>query len=133
MPADLRSDWLAADTVIATFLPPEELDSEGGEGDEGSGYRLDTLLGRVSAKTFYRIASRDTVGIQPDEDGRRPLELNYTLGDEIKIFLNANAEVDSMNVENPKGAYFQPVRAPPPPPDTTGPRPAVPAPRGRLR
>ncbi len=133
MPAELRSDWLAADTVIATFLPPDEVDSDDRNGDEGSDYRLDTLLGRVSAKTFYRIAPRDTVGIQPDEDGRRPLELNYTLGDEIKIFLNANAEVDSMNVENPKGAYFQPVRPAPSPPDTTGTRPSRSAPGGRPR
>ncbi len=137
MPADLRSDWLAADTVIATFLPPDQVDSDGRNGDGGTGYRLDTLLGRVHAKTFYRIAPRDTVGIQPDEDGRRPLELNYTLGDEIKIFLNAKAEVDSMNVENPKGAYFQPVRPAAPPPDTTGTRssgsPSESAPGGRPR
>lgn len=131
MPAEFRSDWLAADTVIATFLPPDEVDSDGGNGDGGNDYRLDTLLGRVSAKTFYRIAPRDTVGIQPDEDGRRPLELNYTLGDEIEIFLNANAEVDSMNVENPKGAYFQPIRPAPARQDTTGTRPSASAPGGR--
>ena len=133
MPPELGSDWLAADTVIATFLPPDEADSDVGKGDGGNDYRLDTLLGRVSAKTFYRIAPRDTVGIQPDEEGRRPLELNYTLGDEIKIFLNANAEVDSMNVENPKGAYFQPVRPAPAPPDTTGPRPSGSPPGRRPR
>jgi len=133
MPADLRSDWLAADTVIATFRPPDEVDSDARNGSAGSGYRLDTLLGRVSAKTFYRIMPRDTMGIQPDEDGRRPLELNYTLGDEIKIFLNAKAEVDSMNVENPQGAYFQPVRPTPRPPDTTGTHPSGSAPGGRPR
>lgn len=133
MPAELRSDWLAADTVIATFRPPDEVDSDARNGSAGSGYRLDTLLGRVSAKTFYRIMPRDTMGIQPDEDGRRPLELNYTLGDEIKIFLNAKAEVDSMNVENPQGAYFQPVRPTPRPPDTTGTHPSGSAPGGRPR
>ncbi|GMR13272.1 MAG: hypothetical protein BMS9Abin29_1477 [Gemmatimonadota bacterium] len=133
MPEELRSDWLAADTVIATFLSPDKSESEAEPDGRRGEYRLDTLLGRVSAKTFYRITPRDTVGIRADEDGRRPLELNYTLGDEIKIFLNADAEVDSMNVENPKGAYFQPVRSAPPPPDSTGTGRTRPIPLGALR
>lgn len=119
---ELRTDWLSADTVIAAFLPPVEGEQDDPDEEEnGDDYRLDTLLGRVSAKTFYRVVARDTALVEANADGTRPLELNYTLGDEIKIFLSATAEVDSMHVENPVGAYFQPVRrARPTPPDTTG-------------
>ena len=122
MPEEFRSDWLVADTVIATFVRPDQVSVESEDGDATNDHQLDTLLGRVNAKTFYRMAPRDTVAVRPDESGRRPLELNYTLGDEIKIFLNATAEVDSMNVENPKGAYLQPAVPARPAPDTTSAR-----------
>lgn len=117
-PVELRTDWLAADTVIATFLASAA--DDGADSRDQGEYRLDTLLGRVNAKSFYRVVSRDTTLVNPDAEGKRALELNYTLGDEIRIFLNASAEVDSMNVANPRGAYFQPNRrAAPTPVDTS--------------
>ncbi len=125
-PELIRSDWIEGQTITATFvdnlgdstsLPAPAL-------EEGQNrYRLDMLVAQGAARSFYRSAPDSTV---EDGSGTSSLELNYVLGDEIRLFME-DGEVDRMEVDNATGAYFQPERGvgppmtdslPPSPPDT---------------
>ena len=132
-PELIRHDWIEGQTITATFVTsqsdstsPSAVTMEGNE----SRYRLDKLVAQGAARSFYRSAPDSTSG-----GGQGPLELNYVLGDEIRLFMK-DGEVDRMEVDNATGAYFQPQpglvtpaadtvppsapdTVPPPPPDTT--------------
>ena len=126
-PELIRHDWIEGQTITATFVTsrsdsttPPAVTTEGNE----SRYRLDKLVAQGAARSFYRSApdSSSTPG-----GGQGPLELNYVLGDEIRLFMK-DGEVDRMEVDDATGAYFQPqpgLVTPaadtvlPPPPDTT--------------
>ena len=142
-PELIRHDWIEGQTITATFVtsqsdstsPPAVTTEE----DENR-YRLDKLVAQGAARSFYRSAPDST---STPEGGQGPLELNYVLGDEIRLFMK-DGEVDRMEVDNATGAYFQPQpglvtpaadtvpplatdtapppaadTVPPPPPDTT--------------
>ena len=142
-PELIRHDWIEGQTITATFVtsqsdstsPPPVTTEE----DENR-YRLDKLVAQGAARSFYRSAPDST---STPEGGQGPLELNYVLGDEIRLFMK-DGEVDRMEVDNATGAYFQPQpglvtpaadtasssavdtasssapdTVPPPPPDTT--------------
>ena len=142
-PEFIRNDWIEGETITATFADTKndstaaesvadtEDDSTAAEPvatppKEGrSSYRLDLLVARGGARSFYRSAPKST---SDSVSGVRPLELNYVLGDEIRLFMK-DGEVNRMEVDKAKGAYFQPAtgpKLPPPdtvpltPPDTTG-------------
>ncbi len=123
----IRHDWIEGETITATFgtSRSDSAASPAGttEGNE-SRYRLDKLVAQGAARSFYRSApdSSSTPG-----GGQGPLELNYVLGDEIRLFMK-DGEVDRMEVDDATGAYFQPQpgfvtpaadTVLPPPPDTT--------------
>jgi hypothetical protein len=130
-PEFIRSDWIEGETITATFADnvDDSTAAEPGSASAGEGqsrYRLELLVAQGAARSFYRSAP-DSTGTQSG-----PLELNYVRGDEIRLFMK-DGEVDHMEVDNAKGAYFQPTVGPGPPrpdsmptilPDTTG------APRG---
>ncbi len=126
-PELIRHDWIEGQTITATFVTsqsdstiPPAVTVEGNE----SRYRLDKLVAQGAARSFYRSAPDST---STPGGGQGPLELNYVLGDEIRLFMK-DGEVDRMEVDNATGAYFQPQpgfvtpaadTVPPPPPDTT--------------
>ena len=126
-PELIRHDWIEGQTITATFVTsrsdsttPPAVSTEGNE----SRYRLDKLVAQGAARSFYRSAPDST---STPGGGQGPLELNYVLGDEIRLFMK-DGEVDRMEVDEATGAYFQPqpgLVTPaadtvlPPPPDTT--------------
>jgi hypothetical protein len=130
-PEFIQSDWIEGETITATFADnvDDSTAAEPGSASAGEGqsrYRLELLVAQGAARSFYRSAP-DSTGTQSG-----PLELNYVRGEEIRLFMK-DGEVDRMEVDNAKGAYFQPTVDPGPPrpdsmptilPDTTG------APRG---
>jgi lipopolysaccharide export system protein LptA len=135
----IRYDWIEGDTIIATFIPvsADPQDPPTGEG-EGSGRQMDLLVARGEARSFYRSAPDSPTDPVTDSvtdpapgsvatngpTGPRPLELNYVIGDEIRLYMKAG-EVERMEVDNPTGVYLQPRRqvdpttAPPEPGDAT--------------
>ncbi len=127
VPELTRQDWIEGQTITATFVTAEQ-DSTGSpsapEAEDERHYRLDMLVAQGEARSFYRSLQTSTA--EPGE-GQRPVELNYVLGDEIRLFMK-DGQVDRMEVDNATGAYFQPQPSPtapvgdtvpPPPPDTT--------------
>jgi hypothetical protein len=107
---------------------------------------MDLLVARGEARSFYRSAPDSPTDPVTDSvtdpvtdsvtdpapgsvatngpTGPRPLELNYVIGDEIRLYMKAG-EVERMEVDNPTGVYLQPRRqvdpttAPPEPGDAT--------------
>jgi hypothetical protein len=132
-PELIRHDWIEGDTITATFVtnPPSSggvLDALEDPSEAASERRLDRLVAQGEARSFYRTTSdsgtgTDTTSPTPDSG---PLELNYVLGDEIRLFMQ-DGEVDRMEVDQASGAFFQPNGASPGPPppavDTTAARP----------
>ena len=124
-PELIRRDWIEGHTIIATFgpssrnsgRPPE---GPGGEAESGREHVLEKLVAQGGARSFYRSAPGQPSETREQEPG--PLELNYVLGDEIRLFM-LEGEVSRMEVDQARGAFFQPDLAPtrPPPPvvDTT--------------
>ena len=140
-PELIRTDWIEGQTITATFIDNVG-DSTGaplGTVPTGqSRYRLDKLVAQGGARSFYRSTPDSATG---PGSGTAPLELNYVLGDEIRLFME-DGEVDRMEVDNAKGAYFQPEPSsgapvadtvPPPPPDTTSSTPRRPSNPGEER
>ena len=140
-PELIRTDWIEGQTITATFIDNVG-DSTGaplGTVPTGqSRYRLDKLVAQSGARSFYRSTPDSATG---PGSGTAPLELNYVLGDEIRLFME-DGEVDRMEVDNAKGAYFQPEpgsgapvadTVPPPPPDTTSSAPRRPSNPGEER
>ena len=132
-PELIRHDWIEGDTITATFVvsPADSVAvpalPEGGPDAEPAAEgerRLDRLVAQGNARSFYRTASDAGTGSPTQETG--PLELNYVLGDEIRLFMH-DGKVESMEVDHARGAFFQPDRPPPRPPppvvDTTTPPP----------
>jgi hypothetical protein len=130
-PELIRNDWIEGQTITATFVDKVSDSTAFATVPEGeSRYRLDLLVAQGGARSFYRSAPDSSAGTGP---GRSLLELNYVIGDEIRLFME-DGEVDRMEVDNATGAYFQPEAGfeppvadsvpPVPPPDTTS------APRG---
>ena len=103
-PEFIRNDWIEGQTITATFVEnvPDSTPRSSAPGE--SRYRLDLLVAQGGARSFYRSAADSTAepGASPS-----PLELNYVIGDEIRLFMD-NGEVDRMEVDNATGAYFQP-------------------------
>ncbi len=132
-PELIRHDWIEGDTITAMFVTSRP--SSGGvlntleDPSEAAGERrLDRLVAQGGARSFYRTTSDTGTGTgtaSPTPDSG-PLELNYVLGDEIRLFMQ-DGEVDRMEVDQARGAFFQPNGAPPGPPppavDTTAARP----------
>ena len=110
---------------MATFGPNLN-DSDGSaktlEGEAGFERErfLERLVAQGDARSFYRSAPNLPSRSLEQEPG--PLELNYVLGDEIRLFM-LGGDVSRMEVDHARGAFFQPDPAPtmPPPPvvDTT--------------
>jgi hypothetical protein len=121
-PELIRNDWIEGQTITATFVDKVSDSTTVAEGE--SRYRLDLLVAQGGARSFYRSAPDSSAEPGP---GTSPLELNYVIGDEIRLFMK-DGEVDRMEVDNATGAYFQPEpgfeapvadSVPLPPPDTT--------------
>ena len=110
---------------MATFGPnlndsnesPKALQGEAGSERERF---LERLVAQGDARSFYRSAPNPPSRSPEQEPG--PLELNYVLGDEIRLFM-LDGDVSRMEVDNAQGAFFQPDPAttipPPPVMDTT--------------
>ena len=131
-PELIRHDWIEGDTITATFVtrPPSSggaLDAFEDPSEAAGERRLDRLVAQGEARSFYRTTS-DTgtgTGIANSTPDSGPLELNYVLGNEIRLFMQ-DGEVDRMEVDQASGAFFQPNGAsqgpPPPAVDTTAAR-----------
>lgn len=107
----IRSDWIEGDTITATFRPltadSGEPGPDGLEATEPEGRQLDLLVARGRARSFYRSAPDSTA--RRRGAGPQDLELNYVIGDEIRLFMK-DGEVNRMEVENPTGAFLRPRR-----------------------
>jgi hypothetical protein len=130
-PELIRNDWIEGETITACFVEnvTDSTVPRAGPAPEENRYRLDLLVAQGGARSFYRSAPDSTPAPGADPS---PLELNYVIGDEIRLFMG-DGEVDRMEVDNATGAYFQPQPGSgasvgdtltPPPPDTSS------APRG---
>ena len=136
----IRTDWIEGDTIIATFrlvssdpgdplasasIPaiPRQMDRRA----PSHGKRqMDLLVAHGKARSFYRSApdSAAAGGVT----GPEALELNYVIGDEIRLFMK-DGEVERMEVDSPTGIYLQPTRRAAPtvaPPEPGGPTPGSP-------
>ena len=120
----IRSDWIKGDTITATFRSGSP---DPGDGDttepaavEPGERQIDLLVAQGEASTFYRSAPDSTaVG---SATGPQALELNYVIGDEIRLYMK-NGEVERMEVVNPTGVNLRPIRPPvltETPPDSIG-------------
>lgn len=122
-------DWIEGDTITATFRPllaeSGEPGSDGLEVAEEGGRQLDLLVARGQARSFYR--SVPEAAVAGGGAGPPAFELNYVLGDEIRLFMR-DGEIDRMEVDNPDGVYLQP--RPSLDPMTEPPEPDAGAPRG---
>ncbi len=120
-PEEVQKDWIRGDTLIITFLPPDTLspnpsvagstDGAVTEGAEDQQSQIESMWAIGSASTLYRTMPRDTVGIRPGK-----LNVNYLLGDMIKLFMEDGA-VNRMEADNARGLFLQPT--PPSRPDST--------------
>ncbi len=107
----IRNDWIEGDTITATFgsVPAAPEDSAGPEADSletaaATERQLELLVARGDARTLYRATQ------EPETSGAGEpcaLEINYVLGDEIRLFMKDGA-VERMEVENPEGINLQP-------------------------
>ena len=126
VPELIRNDWIEGQEITATFTAAERdstLAPSTEPAGEASQYRLDMLVAQGEARSFYRSVRNSA---EEPEEGRQPsVNLNYVLGDEIRLFMR-DGQVDRMEVDNPSGTYFQAQPPPdtipgdtlPPPPDT---------------
>ncbi len=120
----IRSDWIEGDTITATFQPasadPGDPPTDGPEDAEPRRREMDLLVARGQARSFYRSAPDSAAaGV---ETGPRALELNYVIGDEVRLYMK-DGEVERMEVDDPTGVYLQPTRQGAPaaqPPDSVG-------------
>ena len=107
----IRSDWIEGDTITATFQPvladPSDPPKDGPGGAKPRERQIDLLVARGQARSFYRAAP-DSVAAG-GATGRQALELNYVIGDEVRLFMK-DGEVERMEVDNPTGVYLQPTR-----------------------
>ena len=126
VPELIRNDWIEGREITATFTVAERDSTRAPStepAEEGSRYRLDLLVAQGGARSFYR--SMPNSAEEPEEDREPSVNLNYVLGDEIRLFMR-DGQVDRMEVDNASGAYFQAGPPPdtipgdtlPPPPDT---------------
>ena len=117
-----RSDWIEGDTIIATFrsasVAPGDATTDGSGAGEPTGRQIDLLIARGEASSFYRSAP-ESAGADGGA-GPQELELNYVLGDEIRLFMK-DGEVEIMEVDNPTGINLRPRPVPAPPPDSVPP------------
>lgn len=117
-----RSDWMEGDTIIATFrsasVAPGDATTDGSGAAEPTGRQIDLLVARGGARSFYRSAPESALA--DGAAGPQELELNYVIGDEIRLFMK-DGEVEIMEVDNPTGINLRPRRAPAPPPDSLPP------------
>jgi lipopolysaccharide export system protein LptA len=125
----IQTDWIEGDTIIATFqlVSPDPGDplANGPEGAEPRERQMDLLVARGQARSFYR-STPDSAG--GGATGPEALELNYVIGDEIRLFMK-DGEVERMEVDSPTGIYLQPTRRAAPtvaPPEPGGPVPGSP-------
>ena len=105
-PYIIRHDWIEGDTVTAIFNKDSNNTQEQSSlvgSDEPQRYTIDKLIAQGAAKSFYRSAPNSN---SVSEKSEKCLEFNYVLGEEIRIFMK-DGEVDHMEVEKAKGAYFQ--------------------------
>ncbi|MGH7567453.1 MAG: hypothetical protein ACREL9_00570 [Gemmatimonadales bacterium] len=103
--ADL--DWIAGDTVIATFEPASA--------SAGADLELRNLVARGTARSFTHLydAANGSAG------GGSPPSLNYSRGARIAIALKGD-KIDRVVVSGKAdGVHLEPVPPPPVPPDTT--------------
>lgn len=109
----IRSDWIEGDTIIVTFhsvsADSGDAPTGGPEATEPTRRQIDLLVARGRARSFYRSAP-ESAGAGP---GPQALELNYVIGDEVRLFMK-DGEVERMEVNNPTGVYLQPRRSPAP-------------------
>ncbi len=115
-------DWMRGDTIIGQFEPPPASDTTGRP-------RITELVARGGARSFYHIASGDSVTTTP--------AINYVTGGAIRVAFE-NQEVDTVVVtDQASGVYLTPATVTDTaatPRDTTGaarPRPSPARPGGR--
>ena len=121
LPDVAHRDWMVGDTIVAVFGPPQAPDSAAAAGPEtaGTASRLETLTAIGSARSFYRMYSRDTTAVGTE---RRP-DLHLVGGDRITIHLDGR-EVVNMDVEGQtEGWHFEPLPPDSAAADSTGVRP----------
>lgn len=112
-----QRDWLRGDTVIAWF-------DTGAVPDSSRQPRIDRLVARGSARSFFQIAVRDSATTCP--------AVNYVRGRDITVFFVEREVQRVAIVEQAAGVYVEPVAdadttAPPPcsaPAAVAAPRPA---------
>ena len=153
LPEVAQEDWMVGDTIVALFAKPgsdavdeeadtaealAQADSTGtspadaqAEADTAdAGVEIESVTASGQARSLYKIAPTDSTGALTGG----PPALHYVKADVIRIHFE-NREVVHMEVEGQTvGYHFEPTRASPPPPDTTGVAPPAPdsagAPRG---
>ncbi len=98
LPEIARKDWLEGDTIIITFVVPDDTDAAEAEVDEI------TALG--DARSLYRLASTDSTAVA----GTDAPAVHYVTGAEIRIEMAAG-EVAAMRVTGQtRGLHFEPLR-----------------------
>ncbi|MGD8319109.1 MAG: hypothetical protein PVJ02_01600, partial [Gemmatimonadota bacterium] len=105
LPPIARSDWLAGDTVIATF---EKVEPGPGTQTDTAQYRLDRLVASGDARTLYRLVPSDST-FRPGTDVPA---VHYATGSRI-VMVMSQGEVDSMEIEGPtRGWHLEPQSQP---------------------
>ncbi len=93
----------------STRVPPDRdplTEGAGGSGGDSSdsSYRLERLMARGSAKSFYRMEATDSAAVAEGKPA-----LHYVVGEEITIFM-VEGEVDRMEVKGKtEGIHLEPV------------------------
>jgi hypothetical protein len=106
LPSVARTDWLEGDTVIASFVEVEVVDTTSASGTRMD-YRLEQLEARGGARSLYRLEPSDSTV----KAGVDPPAVHYVLGQQILIVL-ADGEVDHMDVQGQtRGFHLEPLRA----------------------
>lgn len=122
VPDVARRDWIAGDTVTGHFVPDSPAGAAGEApveeaDDDGDRVRLETLVARGNARSFYRMESRradasgasEGAGGSEGEAAEPCLSLHYATGAEIRIRF-AGGEPDVVRVEGgTKGLHMEPV------------------------
>ncbi len=107
LPELIRHDWIEGQEITATFTGAESDSTLAPDTElvgEESRYRLDMLVAQGAARSFYRSVPNSAEA--PEEEGGPRVNLNYVLGDEIRLFMR-DGQVDRMEVDNPTGTYLQ--------------------------
>jgi lipopolysaccharide export system protein LptA len=96
-----RKDWIAGDTVIASFV---KVEPKADQPHDSVHYDLDRLVARGNASSLYRMAPSDSA-FRPGID---PPAVHYVRGTDITIVLDSG-QVDHMEVVDPRGWHLEPL------------------------